>query len=108
MAVMMSELTGETEHHSVLHSYLYTPSTPLRYPQHPLAEPLPPSQCYKRVVPLTDTHGSADFLGDDDPAEVIYAPNYAGCFHTNSSFVTGKYSIRSNFRHILRLGRDFL
>ena len=51
--------------------------------QHGKDESIFGCQCCLRRVALADAHSAADFLGDDDPAQVVDPSYDSGSFHDN-------------------------
>ena len=70
-------------HGQSLHFRRYVLLPPLSFGQiaHGEAESFPPCQRRLQRVALADTHGAADLLGDDHPAQFINAADDSGCFH---------------------------
>ena len=55
--------------------------------QHSEAESFPRCQCHLRRVALADTHGAADLLGNDHPAQVVDPSHDSSCLHIVKPFL---------------------
>ena len=58
-------------HNSRFRRYVLTPPISFGQIVHCGTKPLPRCQCCLQRVALADTEGAADFLGDNDPSEVV-------------------------------------
>ena len=58
-------------HNSRFQRYVLTPPISFGQIVHCGTKPLPRCQCCLQRVALADTEGAADFLGDNDPSEVV-------------------------------------
>lgn len=54
-------------------------------------------------VALADAHRAANFLGDNDPAEIVDSSDYSCCFHYINSLAFVAYLYCCRLREIMRI-----